>query len=165
MYFLRGIWGFAAAAVAVAAAAPSAIAQENMDIFACQFAGGGPSEPLGDREGHALRVTEFSCLATSGALTGGVLTGSSIYELDKGTGVLLSGNGVIRKPGVTAVAVLKDAKLSPIIVDGKVTGVATSGHGNYVMATGSWAPLVGKSFTMSSKPTSPGLFEMDITGE
>lgn len=165
MYFAKGIWSFAAAAVAFATVAPSAIAQENMDVFGCQFVGGGPPEPLGDREGHALRVVEFSCVGSSGALSGGVLTGSAIYELDKGTGVLLSGNGVIRKPGVTAVAVLKDAKLSLVITDGKVTGVTTSGHGSYVMATGSWAPLVGKSFRMSSKPTSPGLFEMDITGE
>jgi hypothetical protein len=75
MYHLSNALGIAAAAIAFSALASAAEAQENMDVFACQFIGGGPSEPLGDREGHALRVAAFSCLASAGPLTGGVLTG------------------------------------------------------------------------------------------
>jgi hypothetical protein len=52
------------------------------------------------------------------------LTGSTIYELDKGTGVLLAGSGVVRKPGVTAVDVLTEGKLAVVVTDGKVTGVS-----------------------------------------
>jgi hypothetical protein len=33
------------------------------------------------------------------------------------------------------------------------------------MATGSWASLTGKSFTYSSKPTGPGLFEIGVVRE
>jgi hypothetical protein len=158
-------FGIAAAAIALTALAPAAEAQENMDVFACQFIGGGPSEQLGDRDGHALRVATFSCLASAGPLSGGVLTGSTIYELDNGTGVLLTGSGVVRKPGLTAVDVLTEGKLAVVMTDGKVTGVTTSGKGTYPMATGSWSSLAGKSFSYSSKPTTPGLFEIDVTRE
>jgi hypothetical protein len=165
MNYLANVCGIAAAAVGITALTQSAQAQENMDVFACQFVGGGPSEPLGDREGHALRVAQFSCLASAGPLSGGVLTGSTIYELDKGAGVLLAGSGVIRKPGLTAVDVLTEGKLTAVMTDGKVTGVTSSGKGSYPIATGSWSALAGKSFTYSSKPTGPGLFEIDVTRE
>jgi hypothetical protein len=85
--------------------------------------------------------------------------------MDKGTGVLLTGSGVVRKPGLTAVDVLTEGKLAVVMTDGKVTGVSTSGKGSYPMATGSWGSLAGKSFTYSSKPTGPGLFEIDVTRE
>ncbi len=39
------------------------------------------------------------------------------------------------------------------------------GKGNDPMATGSWASLAGKAFTYASKPTGPGLFEIDVTTE
>jgi hypothetical protein len=165
MHHLSAICSIAIVATSLLALAPRAVAQENVDVFACQFIGGGPSEPLGDRDGHALRVVQFSCLANAGPLMGGVLTGSTIYELDKGTGVLLTGSGVVRKPGLTAVDILTEGKLMVVMTDGKVTGVTSSGKGNYPMATGSWAALAGKSFTYSSKPTGPGLFEIDVTRE
>ncbi len=140
---LLAFCGIATAAASSLAVAPSVVAQEINDTFACQFIGGGPSEPLGDRDGHALRVAQFSCLAKTGPLSGGVLTGSTIYELDKGNGVLLTGSGVVRKLGLTAVDVLTEGKLAVVMTDGKVTGVTTSGKGSYAMATGSWAPLAG----------------------
>jgi len=52
-----------------------------------------------------------------------------------------------------------------IVTDGKVTGLTTSGKGSYPMATGSLASLAGKSFTYSSKPTGPGLFDIDVVRE
>jgi hypothetical protein len=60
------------------AIAPAAKAQQNMDTFACQYIGRGPSEPLRDRDGHALRLAQFSCLASAGPLSGGVLTGARL---------------------------------------------------------------------------------------
>jgi len=104
--------GITTAAIALVALAPVAKAQENLDVFACRFIGGGPPEQLGDRDGHALRVAQFSCVANSGPLSGGVLTGSTIYELDKGSGVLLTGSGVVRKPGVAGVDALTEGKLA-----------------------------------------------------
>jgi hypothetical protein len=122
------------------------------------------AEPLGDREGHALRISQISCLATVGPLSGGIFTNYLIYEMDKANGVLLSGGGVVRKPGGTVVFQLgADGKLAPIITDGKVTGVTGTGRGSYVMAIGSSASLAGKSFTYSTKPAGPGQFELDVT--
>jgi hypothetical protein len=39
-----------------------------------------------------------------------------------------------------------------------VTGWTASGRDNYLLATGSAAPLTGKSFTWTAKPTGAGQF-------
>jgi hypothetical protein len=141
MYYLLNVCGIATAAIAFAGVAPSAVAQENTDIFACQYVRGGSNEPLGDREGHSLRVAEFSCLGTSGPLSGGIFTGSTVTKMDKGNGVLLAGNGVVRKPGATTVHQLTDGKIALTMADGKVTGFTGSGHGAYSLAIGSAASV------------------------
>jgi len=163
--YLVNVSGVATAIIAFTAFAPSAFPQENADVFACQFVGSSSIEPLGDREGHAIRTSQFSCLGAAGPLTGGVFTGSTIYELDKTGGVLLSGAGVVRKPGATTVYQLTGGKLELIITDGKVTGATTSGQGIYQLAVGSAASLSGKSFTFTSKPTGAGQFEIDVKRE
>jgi hypothetical protein len=165
MCHLTTAWKIATAAIALTALVPSAKAQENIAVFACQLVGGPQSEPLGDRDGHMLSITQISCVANTGTLSGGVLTGSSIYEVDKGAGVLITASGVIKKPGQTAVYAATEGKLALVMTDGKVTGTTTSGRGSYPIATGSWSALAGKSFTFSSHPTGPGLFEIDVTRE
>ena len=62
--------GAAVAALAFAAVAPSAIAQEVTKFF-CQTVGGGAPEPLGDREGHNITVTTASCRNVGGLLDQG----------------------------------------------------------------------------------------------
>ena len=47
-------------AFAFAAFGPSASAQE-VAISNCQNFGGGPPEPLGDREGHSIQISQVSC--------------------------------------------------------------------------------------------------------
>lgn len=153
-----------ATAIAFAAFAPSAVAQEIMK-YICQDIGGGPPEPLGDREGHSISVGPYSCRVDSGALSGGVSTGASIWEWDKTNAVLVSGNGVIRKPGATVVYQATEGKLALTMADGKVTGFTASGRGSYPMAIGSAASLAGKSFTWTAKSTGPGQFEIDGKGE
>jgi hypothetical protein len=165
MSSLTSSWKIATAAIALTAFVPSARAQENIAVFACQLVGRGQSEPLGDRDGHMLSITQISCLANAGVLSGGVLTGSSIYELNKGAGVLITASGVITKPGQTAVYVATEGKLALVMTDGKVTGTTTSGRGSYPIATGGWSTLAGKSFIYSTHPTGPGLFEIDVTSE
>ena len=161
---LSNLFGIASAAAALTAVAPSVSAQENMDVFVCQYMGTPPlPEPLGDREGHAIRIAQVSCLATVGPLSGGVFTNYLIYEMDKANGVLLVGGGVVRKPGGTVVFRLGDGTLAPIVTDGKITGVTGAGRGAYVMAVGTSSALAGKSFTYSSKPAGPGQFEIDVT--
>ncbi len=96
MRHLLNVCGIATAAIALAAVMPSAIAQESTFTYTCQTVGTAPPEPLGDREGHAISVSEISCRAESGPLAGGVMTGTTIWEWDKTNGVVVSGNSVIR---------------------------------------------------------------------
>jgi hypothetical protein len=119
----------------------------------CQPVGGRAPEPLGDREGHAILVTEGNCRVESGALSGGVLTDISIWEFDGTKAVRLTESGIIRKPGATVVINGTGRNFALTITDGKVTGWTASGRDNYLMATGSAASLAGKSFTWTAKPT------------
>jgi len=95
----------------------------------CHAVGSGPTEPLGDREGHAIAVSEFACRVEGGPTDGGVLTGTTITEWDKTNGTVLSGVGVTRKPGATTAYQHTEGKTSLTLVDGKVTGSTGSGRG------------------------------------
>jgi hypothetical protein len=141
----------AAAALAVAAFAPSAVAQENTTVWACQSVGSRSLEPLGDREGHSISVGQYSCRAESGPFAGGVATGMSIYEWDDPKATLISDSGVVRKPGATFVWKTTDGKLALTMTDGKMTGWTGSGRSTIALATGAWASMAGKSFTSTAK--------------
>jgi len=154
-----------AAVIGFALLAVSASGQENSFKFSCQGVGSSPPEPIGDREGHSISSGEVSCRAEGGPLIGGVMTGTTMYEWDKGSGVMLSGSGIIRKPGATTAYRINEGKIALIVTDGKVTGSTSSGKGVYTMATGSAASLAGKSFTYSTRPTAPGQFTIDVKVE
>jgi hypothetical protein len=130
--------------------------------FLCQSVGVGPQEPLGDREGHNLSVTNYSCRVEGGPLDGGLVTGITIYEWDKINGIGLAGNGVVRKPGATAVLQLSDFKNTLTMADSKVSGFLATGNGTYKLATGSSSSLAGKNFSYTSRPNGPGQFVIDI---
>jgi len=138
---------------------PNAVAQEITSTSICQNIGsGGDPEPIGDREGHSVSVDMVSCRVEGGPLSGGVLTGTDIWEWDGPNAVSLANDGVVRKPGATAVYKNTEAKIALTITDGKVTGWTASGKGHWAMATGSASSLAGKSCTYTAKPTSPGQF-------
>ncbi len=154
-----------ATAVAFAAFATGAVAQEVTFKSNCSIAGDATPEPLGDRDGHAISVTENICLAQSGPFAGGVFTGTLIWEWDKTNGVLVSGGGVARKPGATAVVQFTEGKFELTMADGKVTGGAGSGKGRWPIATGSAASLAGKTFTWTSKATGPATFVTEVNAQ
>ncbi len=150
-----------AAAAVVAGAAmvfPSLSAaqtsQDMTNVYTCRDTGAG-LQPLGDREpppgqGHWLMVSGFSCRIESGPLAGGVATGSGTWELNGPTSKELAFSFVVRKAGATVVVHGTEGKM-----DGPTAG---SGRYDYVLATGSWAPLLGKSETWTFKGTSPWEF-------
>ena len=78
------------------------------NVFDCQDVGVSAPEPIGDAEGHALLTGTFSCRLTAGPMAGGLLTGTTTWEMNKGEGTLISGTGVIRKPG--SLVVYKDTE-------------------------------------------------------
>ena len=161
MRHLLNVCGMATAAIALAAVMPSAVAQQNTMTYTCRDIGVAPPEPLGDREGHSISVSAYSCLVDSGPLAGGVLTGWNVWEFDGPNGVLRSSIDVARKPEAISVYQESDAKLALTITDGKVTGFTASGGGTWLVASGSAASLAGKSTTWTAKSTGPGQFTIE----
>lgn len=128
----------------------------------CHAVGGGAPEPLGDREGHAISAGQLTCRVEGGPQDGGVLTGTTIYEWDKGSGVLLSGSGITRKPGAMTAYQHSDGKISLTITDGKVTGSTFTGRGRITMATGAASSLQGKTYSYAGQTTGPGQLTVDV---
>ena len=131
----------------------------------CHSVGASPPEALGDREGHAITVGEITCRVEGGATDGGVLTGTTIYEWDKGSATMLSGIGVTRKPGATTAYQHTEGKQSLVMTDGKVTGATGSGRGRYTMATGAAAVNNGKTYSYTFRTTAPGQFIVDVKND
>ncbi len=159
--FLRDVCGVATAIMALSAAAPSAVAQENTQTSTCQDIGVRTSELLGDREGHMIATGAYSCHVDSGPMSGSVMTGSDMWEFDGPNAVMLSDSAVVRKPGSTLVYRGTEGKLALTMADGKVTGFTASGKGQLPLATGSAASLAGKPETWTAKSTGPGQFTVD----
>jgi hypothetical protein len=161
------ICGVAAAAIALSIIAPAAFGQGNTFTFTCQEMGSGAPTPPADRLGDLISVEQDRCTVDSGPLIGGVLVEVIIWEWDKTrtNAVLLSGSGVIRKPGSTLAFQITEGKMASIITDGKVTGATSSGRGNDGVATGGAASLAGKSYTWSTKSTGKLQFVLDVEME
>jgi hypothetical protein len=165
MRYLFNLTGIAIASTAIIAFAPRTFAQEVTYTITCQDVGAGTPEPLGDREGHTIAIYEGSCRADSGPLSGAIWTGRDIFEWNGPNAVLVSGNGVVRKPGATVVYQSTGGQLSLTMADGKVTGWTASGKGTNVVATGSAASLAGKPYTWTAKPAGPGLSTFEVKQE
>ena len=128
----------------------------------CHTVGYTPPEPLGDREGHSISVTQGTCRVEGGPTDGSILTGTNIIEWDKGNGVILTGAGVTRKPGATTAYQHSEGKVTLTMTDGKVTGSTASGRGRVTMATGGAAALNGKTYSYTSKTVEPGQYVVDV---
>lgn len=166
MQNLLRIGGFTAAALAFAALAPGAVAQEKTTTWTCQGVGGGQAEPIGDREGHSLEVGQYSCRAESGPWAGSVGSGTGIWEWDGPKATLISNSGVARMPGATLAWNFTEGSQALTMTDGKVTGCSGSGRGKNVLATGSWASWAGTSYTCTWKCVGPASqFSVECTNE
>jgi hypothetical protein len=131
----------------------------------CHNVGYSPQQPLGDRKGHAISVSDYTCRVEGGLADGAVVTGTTIWEWHKTNAVELSGIGVGRKPGAIYTYQHTKGKGALIISDGKVTGFAGSGRGRFTMATGATAEYKGKTFSFTFKTLGAGLFEVEVVIE
>jgi hypothetical protein len=132
------------------------------NVFNCQDVGLTTPEPIGDQDGHMLVVDNFSCRVEGGLMAGGVMTGTVTWDMTKGNGTLISGTGVIRKPGSLVVYKDGEGTLNLTINDkGQVTGGGASGTATWVFATGDAAPLKGKVLNWTSKGAGPGMFVVE----
>jgi hypothetical protein len=149
-------------AAGVLAAGSPAQAAEGYK-FTCQGVGLSTVEPVGDRDGHAVAVSEYSCRAESGLAEGGIVTGANTFERDKGVATLLAGNGVIRKPGSIAVYQFTEGKNAFTMADGKVTGFVGEGKYVFKQASGAMAPWAGKGGTLKWHSIPGGMFTGEVT--
>jgi hypothetical protein len=98
-------------------------------------------------------------------MDGAVVTGGDITDWDKSNGTLVLGDAVVRKPGGFAAYQDAEGKIALTIADGKVTGATGAGKVRWVVATGSAAPLAGKTFSYTFKTTGAGQWEANATSE
>jgi hypothetical protein len=151
-------------ALALALAAPSsARAQELHGHDVCRGVGAFTPEQLGDREGHALSITQDSCETTEGPTAGAVMNDAVMLEWDGTKAKQLSSSGVARKPGATLAFQGLDGTLELTMTDRKPSGWTASGDTIVTLATGSWASLNGMKVAWTSKSTGPNVFETDYT--
>lgn len=129
----------------------------------CVNVGMNPMEPVGDRQGHALQVLNYSCRTEGGPMDGGVMTGVNITEWDAGKAVVLSGAGVGRKAGALASFQVTEGSTTLIMTDGKVTGMTSSGRGIMKHASGTASSLNGKTYSYTVRILSPGQFLIETT--
>jgi hypothetical protein len=119
--------------------------------------------PVGDREGHAISNGEWMCRVDSGPLVGGMATGTGVWEWDGPKGSEVTFSIVVRKLGAVAVLRGTAGNMTMTMTDGKPTALTGSGRYDYVLATGAWAPLAGKSETWANKYTSKTDFSVEST--
>jgi hypothetical protein len=108
-----------------------------------------------------LEIETDSCRPTTGPLAGGVVTVVDFWEWDGPKSTMLSGQGYVSMPS-GAVSTFKDAdgQIELTMTDGKVSGVAASGHNVVTKATGDLASINGKTVSWSVKVTGPDTFEI-----
>jgi hypothetical protein len=152
------------AVLALASAGAAAQSGSTAKLY-CHSVGSSAPEALGDRDGHAISTGQITCRVEGGPGDGGVLTGTTIYEWDKGSAVMLSGIGITRKPGAITAYQHIDGKQSLVMADGKVTGATGSGRGRYTMATGAAASMAGKTYSYTFSTTGPNQFVVDVKND
>ena len=149
------------AAVLVGFAAP--LGASGQPHFACEVVDRGPLERLG-REGHGIQQSHYKCRITGGLLDGFVATGTNVWELDGSDGKLLGSIGIAQKGGATVVYQVAEGAVHRISKGAQQpAGWESTTSAIIRLATGSAAPLTGKSFKLRGRLVGDRLFTMDAT--
>jgi hypothetical protein len=140
---------------------PLCAAAEMLYHYDCRVTGTGHIAGLGAK-GQAAELSHFTCRITGGLLHGFVATGTNILDPHKGGGRLLGSIVVAQKAGSALVYEVSEGTRRAKTIKGRVVGWESTGAGVYKSATGSAAPLEGKSFNSVVRSRSPGLFTIDV---
>ena len=162
---LTNLVGVAALVSGVVVVEPTAFADENRSKAICQSVDEGAPQRIGDREGHMMAVYDVTCRVVEGQPSGGVSSGKVIIEWDKTHATLIAGGGVLKSPGAIAVFQNMEENGDATVVDGQITGFASSGRGKIIWATGVAASAVGKSYSYTTKSTGPGESVVETLGD
>lgn len=151
-------------AMALIGASGSATA-ETVGRFACSVVGPVSQEPIGDKDGHRLTTVQYSCFGVDSLLKGALYSGSSTSEWDGPKGTYLTAGGTVRAAGGLAVTQLTEGVGAAVMADGKPAGNEASGKGLFKFASGTLAPLSGKTYGFDVKPAGFGRFSLEWTTE
>jgi len=144
--------------------APSPVGAQSIGVrVLCTNHGPNIAEPIVDRDGQSLLAAEATCVVQGGPMDGAVETQHNLWHYDKGSGALLSGHAVTRKPGALSATVITQGGLALRMTDGKVSGWNASGTGRMTLATGAAASLAGRSFNWTANPTGPASYVVQVT--
>ena len=132
------------------------------NVWNCQDVGVPTVDPVGDAEGHVVQWSNFSCRVDAGTLKGGIMNGTIVWDVNKGVGTLISGSGVVRKPGSLAIYNNGEGTLNLSMNDkGQPTGFTAKGTATWVEATGDAAAMKGKTRNWVAKAIGPGTFSVE----
>jgi hypothetical protein len=131
--------------------------------YQCKVIGTQELDAVGDRAGHNIVTTQYSCFAVDGLMKGTVLTGTNIGEWDGPKQIYLSAIGVHRLAGGVAASRVTEGAGSAIMKDGKFAGAESSGTILVNFASGPLSAISGKTVKFSARVTGPQRFEFDWT--
>jgi hypothetical protein len=127
----------------------------------CTNTGTGSAESLA--EGHTLTVGAATCVIEGGPLHGAVSTQGAMWETVKGEATLLSGDGVVRKPGTTAVYRLTGGRMTLLTKEGRPAGWTARGSGVFTLGVGEGTVLKGRPYSWTANATGPGKYAVEVT--
>jgi hypothetical protein len=136
---------------------------DSIARYQCNVIGTQELDPVGDRPGHNIVTTQYSCFAVDGLMKGAVLTGTNISEWDGPKQTYLSAIGVHRLTGGVAASRVIQGAGSAIMKDGKLAGAESSGTILVNFASGPFVAISGKTVKFSARVTGPQRFELDWT--
>lgn len=101
-------------------------------------------------------------MISGGPFDGSTMTGTNVWEFDKGKARFLSGHGVIRRSDLAAVFEQAEGALVLKVDGGNVVGWESTGAGVFKMASGRVLPFTGRRYSFFARPTGPGSFGADM---
>lgn len=139
------------ALIALTASGASSGANEGASKYSCQSFGGGAPEALGDD--LLISTDQYTCHVDSGPMSGGVLTGTTMWKWNGPEATMVSGEGIARKAGAAWVFVQTEGKIVVTMINGKAVGFGASGKGRIAAGTGTVAAMAGKTTKWTVTPT------------
>lgn len=151
-----------AALLALAVVAPAALAGGVTSHFTCRVTAVSQLDRLG-HDGQPAELSQFTCQVRGGLLDGFVATGTNIWEPGRDSAVLIGSIVVARKGDAAVVYEVQQATRKLVRPQDPDHGWEGTGHGLYKLATGTAAPLAGKSFRSVARRQGAGAFSIDAT--
>jgi len=136
---------------------------DPIGCYDCIIVGTVIREPIGDRDGHDIVSFEYTCRGLDGLLKDAGVTAVSVSEWDGQKGKYLASLGIHRAPGGFAVGQLVEGTNSMLMKDGKAIGLEASGTTFFKYASGTLAPIAGKTVKFVVRPSDLGRFEIEFT--